>query len=187
MGILIVSTIGGGAGLMAGKIRINDRDIAWSWAEEVSRVVSLAGHPVASIRGPGPGHCRRRAREIAADANEPAVHLVATVGRPRVVSAEGSATGRAAAEKIGKALGASVSTVEPLGLGVDDWHALQGIGPRGPVNLGAVIVSPVDLELMAEGAEAELGQAIGAAILELLGEPEKAKTKKAKTKKQKPE
>tara|TARA_R110000824_G_scaffold78664_4_gene198440 strand:- start:3356 stop:3931 length:576 start_codon:yes stop_codon:yes gene_type:complete len=174
MGFLILSTAATGAAITTGDTRTTDAELAGAWASEVARIVGQVGHPVIWLREPGASHCRRRARELAQDGGEPTVHLVATVGRPRVVSAQSSIQGRRAAEEIAKALGEVPSVADPVGPGLEDYRYLRG--PGGDLdNLAAVLVSPVELELMAEAAEVELGQAIAAAVLELLGKPKKAK------------
>ena len=181
MGFLVLSVASDGAGLVHGKTWISDERLAWSWADELAHVVMAAGHQVVALRDYGAGRCRWKAREIARDADGPVVHLVAAVGRPRVVYAKGSANGYRAAEEVAKALGEAPAMVEDLGITIKDYRHLGSIGdgPRRPGNMSDLLVSPVGLEVMAEGAEAELGQVIGAAILELLGKPKKAKAKKA--------
>ena len=181
MGCFIFSVASDGAGLMHGKTWINDEDLAWSWVDEVSHVVVVAGHQAIALRDYGASRCRWKAREIARNTEEPVVHLVASVGRPRVVYAKGSENGYRAAEEVAKALGEAPAMVEDLGVTIRDYRHLGGVGdgPRRPGNMSELLVSPVGLEVMAEGAEAELGQVIGAAILELLGKPKKGKAKKA--------
>ena len=103
--------------------------------------------------------------------------MVANIGDPRVLYSTRSQAGHELAHGIASKLGQAARGIEPLGQDVDDFRAIDGIWPL-PENMAAVLVSPVDAVVMAEEAEAEIGAAIGAAVVEYLGPVKKAKKKK---------
>lgn len=168
MGILIVAIDGTGGHLYDGDRHIPGRVLIKGYASAITDAAIAAGHTVVERRGAFASSWRKNAASVAMDAPWERVALVvANIGDPRVLYSRRSKAGHELAEAIASKLGQASRGIEPLGPDVDDFRAIDGIWPL-PENMAAVLVSPVDAVVMAEEAEAELGAAIGAAVVEYL-------------------
>jgi len=152
------------------------------WLGDIEAGAMKAGHEVARVTGTA-GACRNYARQTAREHSGPVLYVVPACGRdPGVSFSHRSKAGRKAAEALAGALGIPANLVEPLGVLVDDWRAVDGLGPS-PENLAAVLLAPFNYEVLSQddnpGAqEADIGASILAVVLAELGPVKKPKKKK---------